>query len=110
MDALYCRSVFTHLSEELHYRWIAELRRVVRVGGLIVLSTQGAAHVGRLIPSERERYERGELVVRQLAQEGKLFFSAFHNPNFVRGKLLAGMTVEEHQVGKDTQDVWVVRR
>ncbi len=110
LDALYCRSVFTHLSEEMHYRWIEELGRVVRAGGLIVLSTQGAAHASRLLPEEREQYDRGELVVRQLAQEGKLFFAAFHNPAFVRGRLLAGMRVEEHQEGRNTQDVWVVRR
>jgi len=110
LDALYCRSVFTHLSEEMHHQWIAELKRVVRPAGLIVISTQGAAHLSRLLPEERDQYARGELVVRRLAEEGKLFFSAFHSPRFVREKLLVGMQVEEHQEGRTSQDVWVVRR
>jgi hypothetical protein len=70
----------------------------VRPAGLIVISTQGAAHLSPLLPEERDQYERGELVVRRLAEEGK------------SGKLLAGMQVEEHQEGRNSQDVWVVRR
>ncbi len=36
-DCLYCLSVFTHLSERMHDAWIAELSRVVKPGGLIIL-------------------------------------------------------------------------
>jgi hypothetical protein len=64
----------------------------------------------RLLPEERDQYKRGEPVVQRLVEEGKLFFSAFHNPRFVREKLLAGIQVEEHQEGRNSQDVWVVRR
>jgi SAM-dependent methyltransferase len=39
-DVLFCRSVFTHLSEEMHYAWIRELSRVVKHGGVLMVSTQ----------------------------------------------------------------------
>jgi len=35
----YAYSVFSHLSEETHLRWLAELARVVRPGGLLVATT-----------------------------------------------------------------------
>jgi SAM-dependent methyltransferase len=108
-DFLYCRSGFTHLSEEMHFAWMAELARVVRSAGVIALSTQGQAHRTRLLAEEKERFDRGDLVVRRLAAEGKLLYSAFHGAEFVRRRLLAGFDILEHIEGDGTQDVWVVR-
>lgn len=108
-DVLYCRSVLTHLSEEMHHAWIGELTRVVRPGGVFMLSTQGRAHRERLLAPERVRFDQGELVIRKLAGEGRLNFSAFHPPQFVRTRLLAGLRVLEHHEGEGTQDIWVVR-
>ena len=34
-------SVFSHLSEELHLAWLAELARITRPGAVLVLTTQG---------------------------------------------------------------------
>lgn len=108
-DFLYCRSVFTHLSEALHFAWIRELQRVVRPGGVISLSTQGMAHRPRLDAAERERFDRGELVLRALAAEGKLMYSAFHPPQFVRERLLEGLAVLQHDTPAATQEIWVAR-
>jgi SAM-dependent methyltransferase len=60
-DLVYGISVFTHLPEGLQLRWLAELRRVAKPDGLLVLSTQGSAlireHLG---PDERRTLdERG---------------------------------------------------
>jgi len=109
-DYLYCRSVFTHLSEAMHFAWIRELQRVVRPGGLVSISTAGMAHRFRMDAEERERFDRGELVVRTLAAEGKLMYSVFHPPQFVRERLLAGWTILQHDTPTDTQEVWIVRR
>lgn len=40
-DLVYGASVFTHLDESMQQTWLAELRRVVRPGGLLLLSTHG---------------------------------------------------------------------
>jgi SAM-dependent methyltransferase len=108
-DIFFCRSVLTHLSEELHHVWIRELSRVVKVGGVFILSTQGNAHRERLMPEERDRFDRGELVVRGLAEEGRLNFSAFHPSRFVREQLLSGFLILEHREGRAAQDIWIVR-
>lgn len=39
-DLIYGYSVFSHLSEKVHEDWLAELRRILRPGGLLVLTTR----------------------------------------------------------------------
>ncbi|MEA2685161.1 MAG: hypothetical protein QOE93_356 [Actinomycetota bacterium] len=40
-DLVYNHSVFTHIDEEYQDRWLAELRRVVKPGGHLILSVHG---------------------------------------------------------------------
>jgi SAM-dependent methyltransferase len=40
-DLVYAISVFTHLPEDMQFKWLAELRRITRPGGLLVISTSG---------------------------------------------------------------------
>lgn len=108
-DLLYARSVLTHLSEEMHYRWIAEIVRVLRPGGVFIVTTHGDAYRGRLTAREQSRYDAGEFVIRALAAEGRKLFAAFHSPGYVRNRLLAGLTILEHRAGQGTQDIWLTR-
>jgi SAM-dependent methyltransferase len=109
LDLLYARSVFTHLSEELHYRWVAEIVRVLKPGGVFILTTHGDAYRRRLTVRERARYDAGEFVIRTLAAEGRKLFAAFHSPEFVRGRLLTGLTILAHRPGQNTQDIWITQ-
>src|SRR5207244_2931679 len=63
-DLVYALSVFTHLTEELQLAWRDELRRVLRPGGRLFVTTHGRSYAPRLDAGERERFEQGELVVR----------------------------------------------
>lgn len=40
-DIVYSVSVFTHLPEELQFAWLCELRRIVREGGIAIVSVHG---------------------------------------------------------------------
>ena len=70
VDAAYSLSVLTHLSEANHGLWIEELARVIRPGGLLLLTTQGRVFEEKLLPAEREAFRSGRLVVREGATEG----------------------------------------
>lgn len=43
-DCIYGGSVITHLSVDLQFRWITELRRVLKPGGLLLLTFAGTYH------------------------------------------------------------------
>jgi len=112
-DAVYALSVFTHLCEEAHFRWMRELFRVVKEAGIVIFSTHGDACAANLLAEERRRYEAGELVVRGGVAEGRKCFVAYHPPQFVRARLLADAEVltflPSPQLHGMIQDVWVVR-
>lgn len=39
-DLIYCFSVFSHLSEDVHKNWLAEIRRILKSGGLFIATTR----------------------------------------------------------------------
>ena len=47
-DLVYALSVFTHLTDELQLAWRDELRRVLRPGGRLLLTTHGESYLPRL--------------------------------------------------------------
>jgi SAM-dependent methyltransferase len=57
-DLIYNHSVFTHLDETRQDLWLSELKRVVRPGGMIVLSTHGEAAIPENEWAIRDRLER----------------------------------------------------
>jgi SAM-dependent methyltransferase len=53
-DVVYCLSVFTHLDEAMQDRWLPELSRVLKPGGVLLLSVHGENAVQALDASGRE--------------------------------------------------------
>jgi ubiquinone/menaquinone biosynthesis C-methylase UbiE len=92
VDILYCVSVFTHLSEELHFEWINEIMRVLKPGGVFIGTFHGDKTKHKLFSDELVKYEQGELVVRGNVYEGSKNFVAIHSDLFVRNKLLKEFT------------------
>ncbi len=114
-DAVYVLSVFTHLSEAIHRAWSAELVRLLKPGGILVVTTHGDRYRrAELLPAEQAAYDRGELVVRGQVQEGKKWYAAFHPPVYVRTTLFPGLTECAHHpsplANSLEQDVWVFRK
>lgn len=44
-DLVYLYSVFSHLSEEAHDKWLTEFRRVLKPGGLLMATTRPRAYI-----------------------------------------------------------------
>lgn len=113
-DFVYGISIFTHLSEKLHYDWKEELTRVLKKDGILLLSLQGDLYKTILTKSELLKFEQGELVVRGHAKDGHRIYSAFQPDDFVR-KLFLDFEILEHtpsymNAGFLEQDVWVFRK
>lgn len=115
-DFIYALSVFTHLSMEVGQQWMAELRRLLKPGGVLLFSTHGDTVAEFLLPAEREQYEREGYCVRDKVPEGKKMFSAWHHADYIRSEWLAAdWELLEHGLpGRyrfiHTQDAWLVRK
>jgi len=113
-DYIYGISIFTHLSEKMHYEWMAELHRVLKPGGILMLTLHGDAFIPKLSKAELADYSKGEIVIRGHVKEGHRTFAAFHPKGFT-DKLFKQFDVLEHiaqraGAGKPQQDIWVVRK
>jgi SAM-dependent methyltransferase len=112
-DLVWALSVFTHLPEELQRRWMTDLQRVLKPGGMLMVTTQGAHYVGQLTPDERVRYERGDLIVRYSEAPGTNLCTAFHPEAYVRGAFTDGFELAEFvpggAIGNPFQDLIVLR-
>lgn len=77
-DFVYAISVFTHMTEPAQVAWIAELARVIRPRGHLFITVHGQSYRDSLWPSERDTFDRGNLVVRYESVEGTNLCAAFH--------------------------------
>ena len=113
-DLVYALSVFTHLTAELQLAWRDELRRVLRPGVFLLVTTHGRSYLPRLEEDERARFERGELVVRWGDVPGTNLCSAYHPEPYLRETFAQGFGVEtlesEGARGNPTQDLVLLQR
>jgi SAM-dependent methyltransferase len=113
-DLVYALSVFTHLTEELQLAWRDELRRVLRPGGRLLLTTHGESYVPRLDAEERARFEAGELVVRWGEVAGSNLCSAYHPERYLRETFAQGLAFLELEPegarGNPTQDLVLLQK
>ena len=77
-DLVYALSVFTHMSEPLQGRWLAELERVLRPGGLLFFTVSGDEYANRLSGEDRARYDSAELVTHFTELDGSNLCAAYH--------------------------------
>ncbi len=126
-DLVVNHSVFTHLPEDYQDAWLEELRRVVRPGGLLVLSVSGPHAFAALVQSwldwpadpshlQRTMAEKGFLYIEDDDWQGTQFpdfyHSTFHSPNYVLQHWGGFFAVLAYlpRGGLDYQDVVLLRR
>lgn len=112
-DFIYSISVFTHLSESVSHQWIAELFRITRSGGVLVITTNGDSRQNVMLPDEIETYQGSGIVIRGNFEEGKRMFWACHSPRYLREKLFKSFDVLEYTGAgfpHTGQDYWVLRK
>jgi len=112
LDCIYAISIFTHLSEEMHFLWIEELFRLLKPEGILIFTTHGDRFINHLSAAEKKQYDSGRLVAIDNVKEGKKHFAAFHPPRFIQTTLLKKYRIIEYLPNPDSyqlgQDVWVV--
>lgn len=112
-DCIYGISILTHLSETIALKWVAELIRVVRPGGIVVLTTNGDSICKSLLPHELAAYRSCGVVIRGHFKEGKRCFSAIHSPRYARERLFQDFEILQHVPAgfpHTGQDYWILKR
>ncbi|HUX07909.1 MAG TPA: class I SAM-dependent methyltransferase [Acidobacteriota bacterium] len=111
-DFIYLISVFTHLGAELQQRWMIELRRVLRPGGVMLFTTHGEPYKEFLTREQFERLLAGEVVVVDEDEEGKNHYGSFQTVENVESRLLDGFELIKYIKGRErlVQDTYLVRK
>ncbi len=111
---IYAFSVFTHMPVELEAAWMTELRRILRPGGLLIVSTHGESYLDRLDEPERAAFLAGHTVVRRGAVAGSNWCTTFHPEQAIRQRLARGFEVvdfvREGAKGNPVQDITLLRK
>jgi SAM-dependent methyltransferase len=113
-DLVVARSVFTHLTEDVQQSWLKEMARVIRSGGLFYFTMHGPLLAARLSPTQRERFDAGELVVTYRDFQGANLCSSYAGPDYVRRHLIREFELIRYEPGVPQphlqQDAYVLRR
>jgi len=114
VDFVYALSVFTHLSEDLTKRWMREIVRILKPGGVFWFTAHtGIHHRSRLTQQELAKLDRSEFARIYSLHEGSQMFTGIHPPDCMRKIIHAhGIELLDHVPGgyKDRQDIWIVRK
>jgi len=114
VDLVYALSVLTHLPVELQRRWLDELTRVLRPGGLLLVTTHGERYLDRLSGAEQERFLAGDVVVRFGQVPGTNLCTAFQAAAYVACTLARGLelldAVPDGAAGNPHQDLFLLRK
>lgn len=105
-------SIFTHLSAKAHVEWMEELYRVIRKGGILLITTQGLAYRTRLLPREQDRFDAGQIVIRENYRQGHRLYSSFQPKQIIMEMIRGKFDIAEYIEGdKDSaQDTWVLKK
>ncbi|MDJ0645884.1 MAG: class I SAM-dependent methyltransferase [Flavobacteriaceae bacterium] len=115
-DAIYGISIFTHLSEEMHFKWMQELNRVCKNQGVILLTVHGDCFKINLSQKERVLFDSGKLVSHKFKVEGNRLYASYQPVKFFRNLAESnGFKILEHVKGeiknnKPQQDVWIIKK
>lgn len=88
-DLIFVYSVFTHLPEEMQDAWLADLRRMLRPGGLLLATIHGS-DFERLVPeSEKAGFRERGFYYGRFGKPDALpdfYQTAFHTHDYIRAR------------------------
>lgn len=114
-DLILAISVFTHLDEPFLLAWLAELRRVTGIGGVVVVTVFGEKKKSRLTEDQRSVLRAQgiffERVVR-FPRQPEWYGCAFHSREYVTNACGRFFTVLEYlpEALNQGQDILLLRR
>jgi SAM-dependent methyltransferase len=112
-DFIYAASVFTHLSEQPQTFWIQELKRVLKPGGIFLITVHGMTRLNQLPETEKRRFLAGKPVIVGRNFSGTNFCCVYHPEQYVKNNIARGFKLLDFLPGgaKDTnQDMYLFQK
>lgn len=113
-DFIYAISVFTHFSEKLQNFYIKELKRVLKPGGILLITMRTSlCELHKITSDEKERFELGDIVVKHEKYAGTNVCNTFHPEKYIREVLEKEFRILDFisNGAKDfKQDVFVLKK
>ncbi len=114
-DAIISISILTHLSAKRHSEWLSELARILKPGGVLMVTTHGDGYREILTPAQQTDYDKGELVIQEFEKEGHRLFAAFQPPTTFRNLFRQDFKEISHTPGRTEswgrqQDIWLLQK
>jgi SAM-dependent methyltransferase len=110
-DAIYGVSILTHLPEAQAQTWVAELARVARNDGIVLLSAHGADASARLPSPVRARFDAGDYVEVGGAKAGSRTYVSYFNESAGRRLFAPHFADIAHKPANPVigHDLWLLR-
>lgn len=112
LGLIYALSVFTHLAEAQQAACTTEFTRLLRPGGLLLLTVHGRRD-DQMSDEERRRFDAGELVIHGADLYGSNACTTFHPEPYVREVLAPELELLDFSPGRATdikQDTALFRK
>jgi SAM-dependent methyltransferase len=113
-DVIYCLSVFTHLNESMQDSWLLELRRILKPGGMILLTIYGASASQELdIAGQTELQTEGFIHKRSQKLKGLVpdwYHTTLHSPEYIVNRLSVCFEDVHHYIVPDGEQDLVAAR
>jgi SAM-dependent methyltransferase len=113
-DLCYAISVFTHLPERLQEPWLAELHRVIKPDGILIVTLSGEGDLVRATPAEQKTFYEGRLLVLDAEYAGTNLCGVYHPEAYVRKTWSRYFEVmrftPQGATGTPYQDLYVLQR
>jgi|SRR5688572_24300584 len=113
-DLCYAVSVFTHLPEDLQEPWVKEMHRVLRPGGILLVTLSGEGDLVRTTMDEQSRFHSQGIVVVDPNFAGTNLCGVYHSEAFVRRTWAPYFRVlkffPQGASGSPKQDLYVLER
>jgi SAM-dependent methyltransferase len=93
-EIIYAYSIFTHFEERLHLKWLSELHRLLKPGGLLILTVHGEPILLRCKEEELVRKpmcmegRTYEEIYHQFMKEGYVFYNCYDPKQLAEGDLI----------------------
>lgn len=100
-DFVYAISVFTHLNEDYQFQWLAELQRVTKQTGYVLLTVHGSYYWNTMQAAEVDELKKVGFMLRQEPKFMQGIFpewyqNAYHTEEYVRRKYSTYFRVLEY--------------